>query len=107
MGKGIGIAALVISILAIFIPIISIYVVWIALILAAISSFNGEKTYSIASLVICVVNVLLLSPATMLVFAGESLGGGSALKIITLILFLAPIAGLVLSYNKTKKVVAQ
>jgi len=100
MNKGLGIAALVIGVFSIIVPGVSLFVVWVALILATVAALSGDKTYSIATFVICLVNVLFLSPATMMAFAGERLSGGSSLKILTIILFLAPIAVLLISAVK-------
>jgi hypothetical protein len=103
MSKGLGIAALVIGILSIIIPVISLYVVWLALILATITALAGDKTFSIATFAICLVNVLFLSPMTWLALKGEELAGGSFLSVGTFILFLAPIVGLVFTIVRRKK----
>ncbi len=95
MSKGIGIASLVFGILAIFVPVVSLYVVWLALALAALAAFTGDKALSVATLLVCLVNVIFLSPATILV-----LGGVSFLKTCTLGLFLAPIVGLIIGNRK-------
>lgn len=97
MSKGLGIAALVIAILAIIVPLVSLYVVWLALVLATFALVTGDTTFSIASFVICLVNVLFLSPATWMVFAGEEMVHRSGLKVFTILLFLAPITGFVFS----------
>jgi hypothetical protein len=102
MSTGLGIAALVFGILSIFIPVISLYVVWLALALATIAALSGDKTYSIATFVICLVNVLFLSPATWMAFSGEALSRGSALKVFTIVMFVAPIAGILLSLVRRK-----
>ena len=57
MAKGFGIAALVVAILAVFVPVVSIVVVWFALILAAIAGLLGNRVYPIAVVATC----LLLS----------------------------------------------
>lgn len=103
MSKGLGIAALVIGILSIIVPIISLYVVWLALILATIAALSGDKTYSIATFVICLVNVLFLSPATWMALAGEEMVKGSFLKVGTIILFLAPMLALIIAVVRSKK----
>ena len=102
MGKGLGIAALVIGIISILVPVITLYVVWLALILAAVAGYGGEKTYSVATIAICLVNLLFLSPSTWLALTGENIAGGSFLLIGTIIMFIAPIAALVLRSKKEK-----
>ena len=103
MSKGLGIAALVIGVLSIIVPMVSLYVVWLALILATIAAITGDKTFSIATFVICLVNVLFLSPATWMALAGEEMAGGSFLKAGTIVLFLAPIAGWIYRMLQSKK----
>jgi hypothetical protein len=100
MAKGLGIAALVISILSIFVPVVTLYVVWLALALAAVAGFLGDRVFPIASLVICLVNIVFLSPLTWAALAGESMSGGFFLKIGTIIMFIAPIVGLILGAKK-------
>lgn len=103
MGKGLGIAALVIGIVSIFVPVVSLYIVWLALILAALAGISGDKTFSIATVAICFINVAFLSPATWMAIAGEGLGGGSFLKVGTVILFIAAIAAIVFGLSSAKK----
>lgn len=62
MAKGLGVASLVVAILGIFVPVVTIYVVWLALILAALAGFLGDKVFPIASLLACLINVIFLSP---------------------------------------------
>ncbi len=98
MSKGFGIAALVLAILGIFVPIVSIYVVWLALILTAVAAFAGDRSLSIAAFVICLVNVLFLSPATLVEFGAKQ--GGSGLATFTVILFVIPLIGFIVKYKK-------
>ncbi len=96
MSKGIGIASLVFGILAIFVPVVSLYVVWLALGLAGVAAFAGDRTFSVATLLICLVNVIFLSPATIL-----ELEGVSFLKTCTIVFFIAPVAGLIICSRKS------
>lgn len=103
MSKGLGIAALVLGILSIFVPVVSLYVVWLALILATVAAVAGDKTFSIATFTLCLINILFLSLATWMALAGEKLSGGSFLKAGTVILFIAPIGGLIFAVTQGKK----
>lgn len=47
--KGLGIAALTIAVFGMGIPGITIYLVWLALILAALSAFLGNKVFPLAA----------------------------------------------------------
>lgn len=103
MSKGFGIAALVFSITGIFIPVVSLYIIWLALILISLLAFAGERTFSFAAYIICLINILFLSPISILLFSEEAKQGGSSLKIVTIILFIIPLVGLIVrSFSKFK-----
>jgi hypothetical protein len=74
--KGFGLAALVLSMLAIFVPVVTIYMVLLAVGLAAVAGFLGDRAFTVASVAISVVNIVFLSPSTRAARAGESLQGG-------------------------------
>jgi hypothetical protein len=92
MGKGIGIAALVFAIIAIFVPVFGIMVGWLALFLATLAALFGDKTFTIAALVITAVNYFFLSP--LLWVSGS--GGNETLIYISLGMLAAPVLGLLL-----------
>jgi hypothetical protein len=50
MGKGFGISALVVGLLAIFVPLVTIYVIWLSLALASIAGFFGDRVFPIVSI---------------------------------------------------------
>lgn len=102
MGKGFGIGALVLGILSIFVPIVSLYVVWLALALATVAGLLSDKVFSLATIVITLVNVLFLSPATWMALKGEQMSGGSGLMATTIVLFIAAIGALVYGAMKSK-----
>jgi hypothetical protein len=103
MGKGLGVAALVVSILAIFVPIVTIYVIWLSLVLAAVAGLLGDKTFPIAATLANLVNILFMSPVTLMALTGENLDGGSTpLMTTTTTLFIAPIVTLILGALKRK-----
>ncbi|MBU4185841.1 MAG: hypothetical protein KKI12_06225 [Proteobacteria bacterium] len=106
MAKGLGIAALVVAIIGIFVPVVTIYVIWLSLILAAIAGLLGDKVFPIASFFANLVNIVFLSPMTWAVLAGENVGGGSFFAISTFILFIAPIVTLVIGSIRNKKVLS-
>lgn len=100
MQKGLGIAALVVAILSILVPVVTIYVVWLALVLAAVAAFMGDKAFPVAAALTCLVNLVFLSPMTWAVFTGEHFSGGSFFKVTTIILFIAPFVALILAAKK-------
>ncbi len=63
MHKGLGIAALVIAVIGMGVPVITIYIVWLALVLAALSAFLGNKAFPLAATLVCLINAFLLSPS--------------------------------------------
>jgi hypothetical protein len=102
MDKGFGIAALVIAVVAIFIPVVSLYVVYVALILAIIAAFSGDKIFSVATLAICLVNVMFLSPLTVIALIGSAASRhASGLLIFTIIMFVLPIVGMIMAKKKS------
>ena len=98
VGKGIGIACLVVAIIAIFIPIYGGYLIGIALIGAAFAALFGDKTFTISIVVISFLNVWFLSPVLK-----AAIGDVDGLLGVAIILFAAPIIALFL--NATGKVV--
>ena len=95
MAKGLGIIALVISILSIFVPLVSLFLVWLALIVATIAGVFDGKTFTIATFVVCLVNILFLYPGTWTAFLGHKMADVFVLNVVTIIFFIAPIAGLI------------
>ena len=63
--KGFGIAALVISIIAIFIPIVGAFLAGIAGVLAFVSAGAGTS-FGLAAVIINTINIIFLSPSLIL-----------------------------------------
>jgi hypothetical protein len=95
--KGLGIAALTIAVFGMGIPGITIYLVWLALILAALSAFLGNKVFPPGCHVVCLINAFFLAPPIWILFMVEP---RLVLKAITIVLFIAPIAGLIIGRRK-------
>ena len=104
MSKGLGIAALVIALLGVIVPLVTVWVIWLALALAAFAAFGGDKSFPIAAVLVCLVNILFLSPLTLMMLKGESMQGGSLYMILTIVAFIAPIVGLFLSATPTSSI---
>lgn len=103
MGKGLGIAALILILLGMFIPFIGIFITWLALALATVAALSGDRTFSIATGVIGIVGVIFFSPLLWVAGAGESMQGKSFIQIVTIVTLLGPFIGVAL--NATGKVV--
>lgn len=65
MGKGLGIAALVIMLLSFPVPVVGTWIGYIALLLAAGAALAGHSTLAIATTVVGVVKMYFLSPGLM------------------------------------------
>ncbi len=90
MKQGFGIAALVVAILAIFVPFYSVVVSGVALILAAVAALAGDRPFAIATPLIAAANLFLFSPVTLAGLAHSS--GGWVIVLIFLALPVAAIA---------------
>jgi hypothetical protein len=99
VGKGLGIAGLVIAIISIFIPVVGIFTGWAALVFVAIAAIAGETPLTIAVVAISAVNYLFFSPSLWIATAGANLTEGlkapNLLLWITGILVLAPVGALI------------
>jgi hypothetical protein len=99
MGKGLGIAGLVISIIAIFIPIGGIFIGWAALLFVTVAAIAGEVTLTIAVVAISAVDYLFCSPWLWIATAGahfnENISSPNLLLWSTGIMIVAPIVGLI------------
>ena len=95
--KGLGIAALIVAVIGMGVPVITIYIVWLALVLAALSAFLGNKAFPLAATLVCLINALLLSPSVWILLTVEP---KMFLKVTIIILFIAPIAGLIIGRRK-------
>lgn len=103
MHKGFGIAALIVAVIGIGIPLITIYMVWLALALAALSAFLGNKAFPLAATLVCLINALFLSPSVWILLTVEP---KMFYKATTIVLFIAPIAGLIIGRPKKPAVEA-
>lgn len=103
MAKGLAIAGLVISTLALVVPLISLYIVWISLLLLTGAAAAGEKQLSIGAYIICAVNVLLLSPNVLMAFGLEEMQGRVGLRLGTCVAFTLPLLGYLISYLRGRR----
>jgi hypothetical protein len=72
MAKGIGIAALIVAIVAFFVPIVGIAFSIFALILATLAALGGDRAYATATPIVVAVNTFGLSPSMWLVMGLSS-----------------------------------
>ena len=91
-GSGFGIAAIIASVIAIFVPLAGMFIAWIALVLAIIAASCGDKRLSIATSFVCAINLLFFTPAMLV--------GGPFTIIPSAILCLAPIAAILIRASK-------
>lgn len=98
MAKGFGIAALVVAIIAIFVPFYGIHLSGIALILAALAALAGDRAFAVATPIIAAANAYFLTPALWLAMKGlEQSGGSSGLLLLILAFLAAPFVAIALN----------
>ena len=102
MNKGLGVGAMVVAILAIFVPVVTVYVVWLALVLATLAALMKDMTYPIVTVLISGINLVFLSPMTWALMAGENQEGKSFFWYMTIVLMIAPIVAMIMSAIKPK-----
>lgn len=79
--KALGIVAMILAIVSIFVPVVGPYLTLICALLAAFAAGEG-LTFAIVAIVLNILNVVLLSPSLMVVAGAaeiESVGLGSQL----------------------------
>ncbi len=89
---GLGIAAIIVAVIAFFVPLDGLFIGWIALLIACGAALYGDKGLSIATAVVCAINFFFLTPAMWY--------GGALLVIPSVILCLAPIGAIVFVTRK-------
>ena len=97
MAKGFGIAALVLAILSTFAAYgFNFGAIWLSMIACTVAVWNGDRAFTIASVVIAGAGLLLFSPLTMAVIAVNASGRGDySAAIMAFLPFAFPIlAGL-------------
>lgn len=95
MGKGFGIAALAISIISVFMPYgFNIFTVWVAMLCAAGAVYTGDRAFAVASFIIALAGLVILSPLTMTAVAKYP---GPVVPFLVFAPFALPIAGFVLA----------
>ena len=102
MPKILGIVAVALSLLSIFVPLFSLYLIWLALIVATIAGVFDGKTFTIATFAICLANILFLYPNTWAALLSNKMPDAFVLNVVTIILFVAPIAGLIFGLARPK-----
>jgi len=96
VAKGFGIAALVLAILSVFALYgFNFVTIWLAMICAAIAAMNGERPFTIASVIISFVGLVIFSPVTMAVVWGNLKGGHDQIALLAFSPFVLPIAALI------------
>lgn len=84
MSKGLGIAAFVITLLSIGIPIVGSYFCFLGLLLAAMSAAGGNRVWPVVVSVIGAVNLFLMSPSWAIIMYSETVSGRGGLPLHTM-----------------------
>ena len=102
MDKGFGIAALVVAIVAIFVPVYGIHISALAIVLAVIAAFAGDRVFATATPLIAGVNTFYLSPSVWLMLEGTKQSGGQGSFYLVAFAFLAaPFVAMALNSSGT------
>jgi hypothetical protein len=88
IGRGVSIAALVVAIVSIFIPIYGLYLVIIGTVLAIASALYGERPLTIAATLVNLLNVLFLSPSLYIVLNIQRMANGNNTGLFWLVVVL-------------------
>jgi len=98
-GTGIGIAALIIAVVGMFLPVIGLFVSWIALIIACFAALFGDRGLTIATVIVSVVGFIIFTPSlwATITVNGVATSPSNVLRLITLILVVAPIVCIILN----------
>lgn len=105
-GKGLAIAGLILAILGAIMPVVGLYIGWIALCIAALAGFLGQRGLVVSTVIVSAVAFLFLTPSLWLEAAayatgyGEATGSSPMYRIISIGLLVAPIAAMFIGTKK-------
>ena len=92
--SGIGLVALILTIISFFIPFVGFFITWLALVIATIAAFMGDRGLTIATVVLSALKFLIT----------PTMWAGAVLTIpVSIILWLLPIVGLIFRTINTGK----
>lgn len=103
MAKGFGIAALIMVVLALFIPIGGVFLSALAALLAVVAALAGDRIFATATPLIGFINTMFLSPSTWIFLGGNDPGAKSFMTTMIVIVAALPFAAMAL--NATGKIV--
>lgn len=103
IAMGFGIAALVIAILALSVPIVGVFVSALATVLAVVAALAGDRIFATATPLIAFVNTMFLSPSTWIFLGGNDPSAKSFMTAMIVVVAALPFIAMVL--NATGKIV--
>ena len=92
LSSGLGLAALIVTVIAFFIPFVSLFITWLALVIAAVAAVVGDKGLTIAAIVLSAVK-FMITPTMW--------AAGLAAILPSAIFWILPICGMVYVSRKT------
>nr|WP_281720206.1 hypothetical protein [Nitrosomonas nitrosa] len=102
---GISIAGFVVLILSVFIPLYGLtYIGGIALALATVGAFFGERVFSVLTVVVSAVKVWFLSPTFKLMTSVNEGGDLALVYTIAIAAHAAPVIGLIIAHQRAQGV---
>lgn len=101
MATGFGIAALILAIVAIYVPVVGVGISALAVVFAAISGLSGGRAFSIATALIAGVNTFFLSPSLwMMQEGGPNQQRSPLVATITLAFIIVPIICMIIGTTR-------
>jgi hypothetical protein len=97
MAKGFGIAALVIVIVAFFVPIFGILVSGLAILFAVAAALAGDRAFATATPIIAGINTFFLSPSTWAMMGGQTDAERTTFVLVLLLGIAAPFVAIALN----------
>lgn len=97
MGKGFGVAGLILFILSMFIPVFGNYVTFFALIIVAVGALCGDRIFAIAIPIVAAVKQFFFSPTWMALLYGPSEEVKIETMIVTVGLLALPVVAVLLN----------
>jgi hypothetical protein len=97
MAKGFGIAALILVIVAMFVPIFGIFVSGIAILFAVVAALAGDRVFATATPIVGGINTFFLSPSTWMMMGGQTDAERSTFVMVVVVGIAAPFVAMILN----------
>ena len=98
MGKGFGVAGIIVVFMSFFVPVLGPLMSMGALAIVSLGALFGERSYSVATTLLAGLNIFLLSPSwTLAVSEPTQADGSNQFMTLTILAFCLPFVGMLLN----------